>query len=265
MADHYYPNPGIYLPLMTNMGDLVYGDADGYYYTLPPGTEAPDDWYQVCMSPEDIKLVQAQGSGFIELGDTLVMGDYDPSMGYVPWGVDSGECVIIGGDGPVVVGGTTHIYNTTWSGFYIGLEIEKQMTLNDKLRMYFQFGLPQYSSEGIWPNRTDWQQNPSFLDEGDNGAYSYLAELEYNYKLSDRVQLALRVDTSVFHVGQIPGELYVAGYTQFLMDENGQYILDDNGLPILEEVAPYTEYVSNSLKEATWQSFGLHIGVKYAF
>ncbi len=265
MSDHYYPNPGIYLPLMTNMGDFVYGDENGYYYTLPQGAQAPDDWYQVCMSPEDIKLVQAQGSGFIELGDTLIMGDYDPSMGYVPWGVDAGECVIIGGDGPVVVGGTTHIYNTTWSGFYIGLEIEKQMTLNDKLRMYFQFGLPKYSSEGIWPNRTDWQQSPSFLDEGDNDSYSYIAELEYNYKLSDRVQLALRVDTSVFHVGQIPGELYVAGYTQFLIDENGQYILDDNGLPILEEVAPYTEYVSNSLKEATWQSFGLHIGIKYAF
>lgn len=265
MSDHYYPNPGIYLPLMTNMGDLVYGDADGYYYTLPVGTEAPDDWYQVCMTPEDIKLVSAQGSGFIELGDSLTMVEYDPSMGNVPWGVDSMECVIIGGDGPVIVSGTTHIYNTTWSGFFIGLEIEKQMTLNDKLRMYVQFSLPKYSSEGIWPNRTDWQQNPSFLDEGDNGAYSYVAELEYNYKISDRLQLALRVDTSVFHVGEIPGELYVAGYTQFLMDENGQYVLDDNGLPILEEVAPYTEYVSQSLKEATWQSFGLHIGLKYAF
>lgn len=265
MSDHYYPNPGIYLPLMTDKGDYVFGDENGYYYTLPVGTTAPDDWYQVCMSPEDIKLVQASGSGFLELGNSLTMGDYDPAMGYIPWGVDSGECVIIGGDGPIVVGGTTHIYNTTWSGFYVGLEIEKQMTLNDKLRMYVQFGLPKYSSEGIWPNRTDWQQNPSFLDEGDNDAYSYLAEMEYNYKVSDRLQLALRVDTNCFHVGQIPGELYVAEYTQFLVDENGQYILDDNGLPILETVPAYTEHVSNSLKKATWQSFGLHIGVKYSF
>ena len=265
MNDHYYPNPGIYLPLMTDKGDYVYGDENGDYYTLPIGTVAPDEWYQVCMSPEDIKLVQAPNSGFLELGNSLTMGDYDPAMGYVPWGVDSGECVIIGGDGPIIVGGTTHIYNTTWSGFYVGLEIEKQMTLKDKLRMYVQFGLPKYSSEGIWPNRTDWQQNPSFLDEGDNDAYSYLAELEYNYKLSDRLQLALRVDTNCFHVGQIGGELYVAEYTQFLIDENGQYILDDNGLPILETVPAYTEHVTDSLKKATWQSFGLHIGVKYSF
>lgn len=265
MSDHLYPNPGIYLPLMTDKGDYVYGDASGHYYTLPVGTEAPTDWYQVCMSPEDIKLVQAPGSGFIDLGTSLVTGDYDPNMGDIPWGVDAGECVIIGGDGPVKISGTTHIYNTTWSGFYIGLEIEKQMTLSDKLRFYFQLGLPKYSSEGIWPNRDDWQQNPSFLDEGSNGAYSYEAEMEYNLKLSDRMQLALKVDTNCFHVGKIGGELYIAEYTQFLVDANGQYILDDNGLPILETVAAHTEYISDQLKRATWQSFGVHIGLKYAF
>lgn len=192
-------------------------------------------------------------------------GDYDPAMGTIPWGVEPGDCVIIGGDGMVRIDGTTHIYNTTWSGFYVGLEVEKQMTLNDKLRFYVQFGLPKYSSEGIWPNRTDWQQNPSFLDEGSKGAYSYIAEMEYNYRLSDRLQLSLKVDTNCFHVGNIPGKLYVAEYSHYLVDENGQYILDDNNLPILETVPAHTEDVSNSLKYATWQSFGLHIGVKYAF
>ena len=265
MLDHLYPNPGVFLPLMTNYGDYVYGDTLGNYWTLPIGTEAPDDWYQVCMSPEDIKLVQAPGSGWYDLGTTLVTGDYDASMGYIPWGVDSGECVVIGGDGPVLVEGTTHIYNTTWSGFFIGLEIEKQMTLADKLRFYFQVGLPKYSSEGIWPNRTDWQQNPSFIDEGSNGSYSYAAEMEYNYRISDRMQLAIKVDTNLFHVGAIGGELYLAEYTQFLVDENGMYILDDNGLPILETVPAETQYISDQLDHATWQSFGLHIGLKYSF
>ena len=52
MSDHYYPNPGIYLPLLTVKGDYVYGDAAGNYYAFPQGVEAPDDLYQVCMSPE---------------------------------------------------------------------------------------------------------------------------------------------------------------------------------------------------------------------
>ncbi len=268
MADHYYPNPGVYLPLLTDKGDYVFGDSAGNYYTVPQGTTAPEDWYQVCMSPEDILLVQApNGGGIFDLGTSLTTGPYNPAPGQelIPWGVAPGECVIIGGDGPVIVEGTTHIYNTTWSGFYIGLEIEKQMTMSDKLRFYMQFGLPKYSSEGIWPNRTDWQQNPSFIDEGSNGAYSYSAEMEYNLRLSDRMQLALKVDTNLFHVGNIPGKLYIAEYSQYLIDENGQYIVDDNGFPILETVPASTQDVSNSLKEATWQSFGLHLGIKYSF
>lgn len=268
MSDHLYPNQGIYLPLMTNMGEYVYGDEQGSYYSMPIDAVPPDTWYQVCMGPEDIKVVVQNGStsGYVTaLGTSLVTQDYTSSMGDVPWGVYGGECVIIGGDGPIKVGGVTHIYNTTWSGFYLGLEIEKQMTLADKLRFYFQVSLPKYSSEGIWPNRTDWQQSPSFLDEGSNGAYAYAAELEYNMRLSSRVQLELKVDTNLFHVGKIPGQLYIAEYTDFVIDENGQYVLDDNGLPYLETVPAHTEYISNSLKNATWQSFGLHLGVKFAF
>ena len=277
MANHYYPNPGVYLPLMTDQGYYVFGDEFGNYYSVPIGATTPDDWYQVCMSPEDIKIVTNTPSGYYEgfgqLGNSLVTGDYQISMGDMPWGVGQGECVIIGGDGPIVVEGTTHIYNTTWSGFYVGLEIEKQMTLKDKLRIYMQFGLPNYSSEGIWPNRTDWQQNPSFIDEGNNGAYSYAAEMEYNYKLSDRLQLSIKADTNLFHVGRIGGELYIAEYSQYVIDENGQYVMeevyDDAGnvyyVPLLETVAAHTEKVADSLKRATWQSFGLHVGVKYAF
>ncbi len=278
MANHYYPNPGIYLPLMTNQGDYVFGDADGNYYSVPQGVAAPENWYQVCMGPEDIKIVTNtpidSSNGIGSLGNSLTTGDYNSSMGNIPWGVEPGQCVIIGGDGPIIVEGTTHIYNTTWSGFYVGLEIEKQMTLKDKLRFYMQFGLPEYSSEGIWPNRTDWQQNPSFLDEGDNGAYSYMAEMEYNYKVSDRLQLVLKADMNLFHVGKIPGELYVAEYSQYKIDENGQYVFEEITIPgtnttvlvpELEQVPAYTEKVSESLKRATWQSFGLHLGIKYAF
>lgn len=277
MSDHYYPNPGIYLPLMTDTGEYVFGDELGNYYSVPIGLEPPEEWYQVCMSPEDIKIVTNTASGYYDgfaiLGDALITGDYEIAMGNVPWGVGAGECVIIGGDGPVIVEGTTHIYNTTWSGFYVGLEVEKQMTLKDKLRFYMQFGMPKYSSEGIWPNRTDWQQNPSFLDEGSNDSYSYAAEIEYNYKLSERLQLSLKVDTNLFHVGKIPGELYIAEYSQYVIDENGQYVMeevfDEFGnvyyVPLLETVSAHTEKVSDSLKQATWQSFGLHLGFKYSF
>ncbi|MDL2296002.1 hypothetical protein LJC18_04320 [Lachnospiraceae bacterium OttesenSCG-928-E19] len=265
MSDHIYPNPGIYLPLMTENGQYVFGNANGDYFALGINDTPPEDWYQVCMSPEDIKVISEAGIGPGGQLPSLVPGDYNDGMGDIPWGVGPGECVIIGGDGAIRIPGTTHIYNTTWSGIYFGLELEKQMTLSDKLRFYVQFGLPNYKSEGIWPNRTDWQQNPSFIDEGSNGAYSYLAEMEYNMKLSDRLQLALKVDTNLFYVGKIGGELYVAEYSTWLIDEYGQYVLDEFGLPILETYSAHTEKISESLKHAQWQSFGIHLGLKYSF
>lgn len=287
MSNHYYPNPGIYLPLLTEHGDYVFGDAEGNYYVIGQGYTPQEGYYQVCMSPEDIKLVQtnifSQNGNMTPLyTDSLTVIDYNPANygdgATSPWGVPGGDCVIIGGDGPIIVQGTTHIYNTTWSGFYVGLEVEKQMTLSDKLRFYVQFGLPKYSSEGIWPMRDDWQQNPSFTDEGSKDSYSYAAEMEYNLRLSDRLQMAIKVDTNLFHVGRIPGKLYIAEYSDLKLDADGNPIFTKEvyydpvtgqqtevWFPEVETVPAHTEHVSNSLKEATWQSFGVQLGFKYAF
>jgi hypothetical protein len=267
MANHLYPNPGIYLPLMTSSGDYVFRDTAGNYYAVGTNVNIGDNdgLYQICMGPEDIKVVIASTGGatidgvLYPLGQEIFTENYSSSMGTLPWGVPEGECVVIGGDGVVMVDGTTHIYNTTWSGFYLGLEMEKQMTLSDKLRFYVQVSMPKYSSEGIWPNRDDWQQNPSFLDEGSNGAFAYEAEMEYSYQLSDRMALSLKADTDYFHIGKIPGELYVAESIIYYEDETNP------GNWITETVPAYTEHISQALTEGTWRSFGLHIGLKYSF
>ena len=97
------------------------------------------------------------------------------------------------------------------------------------------------------------------MDEGTNGAFAYEAEMEYSYQLSDRLQLSLKANTDYFHIGTIPGELYVAEQTVYMEDPN------NDGSWIIVTQDAYTEYVAESLKKATWQSFGLHFGVKYSF
>ncbi|MCL2331582.1 MAG: hypothetical protein FWC61_03500 [Proteobacteria bacterium] len=271
MSDHIYPNPAIYLPLLNQFGDYIYGDENGKYYSVPQGVTPPDGTFQVCLSPEDIKVAIANPDHTPQLTPdglgnlVLVTGDYQYIWGTLPWGVGPGECVIIGGDGPIVVPGTTHIYNTRWSGLFLGLEVEKQMTFSDKLRFYAQIGIPNYYSEGTWPMRTDWQQNPSFIDQGSNGSYSYQAEMEYIYTMSNRLQLSLKASTNYYYVGKISGDLFVAAYTTWLRDANGQYVLDANGYPILQTIEAHTEHISESLRYAYWQSFALHLGLKYAF
>lgn len=277
MNNHVYPNPAVYLPLMNQFGDYIYGDTNGNYYSAPQGTAVPDGYHQVCISPEDIALAAADPSThrpIVDENGNLMTDSYDPLYEYQPWGVGPGQCVVVGGDGMIIVNGVTHIYNTTWSGIYLAVEIEKQMTYVDKLRFYAQASMPHYRSEGIWPNRTDWQQNPSFVDEGNNGAMQYRMEMEYIYHFSDRLQLSAKAETSYFHIGKVGGELYVAGYQYYETDPaTGEIVyVDPNGVPgdgdeypYLATKDPYTEKITDSLKNATWQSFGLHFGVKYTF
>jgi len=270
MANHIYPNPGVYIPLLTQDGRYVYGDGSGNYYAPQPNELPPDGWSQVCLSPEDLALAAVDGytgQPYTDAYGVLQTTNYDPLYEWLPWGVGAGECVIVGGDGMVMVSGTTHIYNTAWSGIYLGLEIEKQMTYTDKLRFYAEVSLPHYKSEGTWPNRTDWQQSPSFIDEGDTGGLHYQAEMEYIYQFSPRVQLSIKADASYWHIGKIPGELYVAGYAYYVdADGDGYADFDETtGFPIVEWQEPYTEFISDSLKEATYRSFGAYLGVKYAF
>lgn len=263
MSDHIYPNPGVYIPLMTFDGNYVFGDPSdlSLYYSVPidQAEYYTEDYYQVCVSPEQIKVATVDSGGGLSVSDYVE----DPLNPYAPWGVGVDECVIIGGDGPIMISGKTHEYNTTWSGFFIGLEVEKQMTLTDKLRFYAQVSMPKYSSDGIWPNRTDWQQNPSFVDEGNNGAFAYAAELEYELTLSNRLRLSLKADTNYFHVDAIGGKIYWAEYTEYQEVPRND---DPSTYDIIAYRHPaFTETVSDALKEATWQSFGLHLGIKYSF
>jgi hypothetical protein len=267
MSNHEYPNQATYIPLMTEDGYYVIGDINGLYAAIAPGEEIPADWYQVCAGPTDIALVSSSnGSPMVDVDCNLIMTNYDPIMGDLPWGVVAGDCVIIGGDGMTIVEGITHIYNTTWSGMYVGVELEKQMTYTDKLRFYGQVSKPHYASDGIWPNRTDWQQNPSFIDEGDTDAFAYRLEMEYTYSLSDSIHLALKADMDHFHIGEVPGTLFVAEYTSYVIDEYGQYVIDPiTGYPVIETIEAHSETVQESLRSADWTSFGINLSVKYKF
>ena len=267
MSNHMYPNPGINIPLMGQDGSYIFGNGFGDYTAIFPGAPVPEGWFQVCMSPEDLALaaIGADGRPILDQNGALLTTGYNPLFPNIPWGVGPGQCIVVGGDGMIRIPGTTHIYNAEWSGIFLGVEIEKQLTFTDRLRFFGQISMPQYHAYGIWPHRTDWQQNPSFIDYGNNGALHYRLEMEYIHRLSDRLELSLKADMMYFRVGAIPGELYVAGFYFYMVDDAGNWIPDANGHPTIGYQPPFTMNIAESLKWAVWQSFGLSLGVKYAF
>jgi hypothetical protein len=266
MMNHLYPNPAVFIPLMNQNGDFIFSDGNNYF-SVPQGVVPNPGWYQICMSPEDMRVAAAGpgGAPLLDANGDLITIEYNPSWENIPWGVGPGDCVVVGGDGMIQIPGVTHIYNTTWSGLFLGLEAEKQMTFVDRLRFYGQISLPNYRAEGIWPNRTDWQQNPSFIDEGNNGALHFRLEMEYIHRFNPRLEFTLMASMDYFHVGQIPGDLFVAGYHYFITNEFNEVLVDENGQPLTGWQPPFTERISDALLHATWQSFGLHLGVRYAF
>ena len=111
MSNHIYPNPGVYLPLMTADGKYVFGNTEDYYFAVPQDVNLVDSdgLYQVCMGPEDILVVKTPtgadlGNGIQQIVSLTTELYDEATMGLNPWGVPAGDCVVIGGDGVISVG-----------------------------------------------------------------------------------------------------------------------------------------------------------------
>ena len=89
-------------------------------------------------------------------------------------------------------GFTTHIYNVTWSGPYIGATAERPISIKETIKLYGEIFKPVFRAEGTWPLRSDWAQFPSFIDEG-SSAWGFLAELEYRYRFNQKASFTAGV------------------------------------------------------------------------
>ena len=194
--------------------------------------------------------------------------------GYATQTYDISEYLNYGGENLVCVRADATL-EERW--FYEGAGIYRHVWLNKASKLHVApfgtFVRTQFAGEMLEDGGFDTDLSDARIGIETTVKYMDVPEMEYNYKLSDRIKLSLKVDTNLFHVGKIPGELYVAEYSQYVIDENGQYVMEEiiaeDGsvyyVPLLETVPAHTEKVTDSLKHATWQSFSLHVGFKYSF
>ncbi len=252
MYDHTVPAP-FYLEFFCNGVDETTGVCTGgiqlndsthkltqndVYYT--------DSNEQVSISDMTIPG-QVQVDGYIYTNLEYGMQIYEEDFCYI---AQSGRevCIIAGEQGANLLNafggvsstftteGTTHIYNVTWEGPFIGVNMERAFSPREVVKIYGEFFKPSYSVWGNWPNRTDWAHDPSFVDDG-GSAWGVSFDATYKYKIKNSIELTLGI------------------FYEYLKEKNGdttQYYADGS-----------VEFYENALALARWKSYGLALGIAF--
>jgi hypothetical protein len=104
--------------------------------------------------------------------------------------------------------GVTHIYNVNWLGPYVGLGLEKALSPLQTLKLYGEIFVPIYKAEGIWPYRSDWKQDPSFVDKGGT-SWGFLLDATYKYRIRSNIEVTFGGQYEYLQAGGADTELYL--------------------------------------------------------
>ena len=187
------------------------------------------------------------GTGVVNLsaGDQIYQEDYC-------YTAESGNmvCIESGDDGtPLLLAfggvssifiqdGITHMYFVTWSGPFVGVNLERKLSEKEDLNLYLEYFKPKYKVWGNWPNRTDWMHDPSFNDEGGQGM-GYSFDLSYKYRLYNNLALTA--------------------------DINYEYLKNENATTILYFADGSVGVYPDAILLSRWKSYGLTLGLSLKF
>lgn len=106
--------------------------------------------------------------------------------------------------------GTSHKYETEWSGPYVALDMEYTINNNNFVNAGIEFGLPMYSSKGDQPYRVDWAHPTSVEDKGKFGnAYHLGLSAMWSTAVSDSVALSLGMTYDYYKVKDADATTYI--------------------------------------------------------
>lgn len=220
------------------VNDLYYTDAYGerdYTTTvdaadliIPGSYDGYDNlYYGMQIAEEDFCYVSATGRDVC-----LEAGEAGSNLLDAFGGVSSLE----------TVEGVTHMYYVTWKGPFIGVNLEKMIGNREIVHIYGELFKPSYEVWGNWPNRVDWQHDPSFVDEG-GSAWGFSFDATYKYLIKNSIALTLGVNYEYIKEKNADTKLYT----------NPDYDPDGPG--------PY--FLPNAILLARWKHYGVAIGLTF--
>lgn len=172
--------------------------------------------------------------------------------------------------------GKTHVYETTWAGPYVALDMDYVINENNSVTAGVEFGLPVYDSKGDQPYRFDWAHPTSVEDKGSLGdAYHLGLNAMWTTAVSDSVGLSFGFTYDYYTVnGATAKTFYNSGYNQDILDwyeeryANGDTFSYDeienwDSLDALKSAG----WVAESKNEinSVYKSMGIRIGINAKF
>ena len=114
----------------------------------------------------------------------------------------------------------SHSYDVTWSGPYVGLDMQYDINPNNFVVARMELGLPSYKAEGDQPYRVDWAHPKSVEDKaGIGSAFHFGAGANWSTAISDSVSLSIGVTYDYYNVSDADATTYLnPGYFESMFD-----------------------------------------------
>ncbi len=108
--------------------------------------------------------------------------------------------------------GTSHSYETEWSGPYIALDMDYMINANNSVNGRVELGLPGYTSTGDQPYRFDWAHPKSVEDSAGIGSAFHLGMgANWMTALTNTVSLTLGLTYDYYTVSDAESKTYLNG------------------------------------------------------
>ncbi len=154
--------------------------------------------------------------------------------------------------------GITHLYDTSWNGLYLAVDMNYEINENNNVDGRLELGLPSYYSQGSQPYRRDWQ-NPKSIEDSKPifGAVHLGLKSNYNTNVSDNIMLSVGFTYDYYSVDGANARTYLN--SEYYKNREQDIINEWKKVKLLSELtdgdysSPTFKALSNELKNLKFE------------
>jgi hypothetical protein len=162
-------------------------------------------------------------------------------------------------------GGTSHKYDTSWSGPYLALDADYEINQNNAVSARIELGLPAYTSTGDQPYRSDWAHPKSVEDSAGIGdAYHLGLNADWKTALTDTVMLSIGFSYDYYTVSGATAKTFM-NRDFYMSMYQGASPEDIAWLDSIQQACPNFVCSEEGEIDSFYKSMGIRVGIAAKF